>query len=359
MKIAHIAPLGERVPPPKYGGTERFVYTLVEGLVKRGHDVTLFASGDSQTNANLISVFPKSLREAGIKNPYEAGNMPMLNIGRAYLMQHDFDIIHDNNGFMSLPTAMLATTPVIMTLHGAISPDGKRLFEGLNNSLNPFFVSISLSQRKPVPNLNYVANIYHGLNIAEYPFSNDDDGYLLFVGRISEEKGVRHAIEVAEFLDLPLILAAKLDPVDVPYFKEFVEPKLSSKIKWLGEVSTETRNRLMSRALCFIHPVVWREPFGLALIEAMACGAPVAAFNRGSIPEVVRHGKTGFIAEDTAEMIDYIKKIKNIKRKACRLHVEHNFSAEKMISEYENVYRKVIGLKSIGKRIQPHSQIHN
>lgn len=358
MKIAQIASFGERVPPKKYGGTERFVYTLTEGLVERGHNVTLFASGDSVTSAKLISVYPKSLRESNFRNPYEAGNIPMLNIGKAYSMQHEFDIIHDHNGYMSLPSATLATTPVIMTLHGAILPDAKRLYEGLNNQNNPVFVSVSYSQRKPAPNLNYVSNIYHGINLEDYPFSNEEEGYLLFVGRINEEKGVHHAIEVAEFLDMPLVIAAKLDNCDVPYFKEYIEPRLSDKITWVGEVTSRVRNKLMTKALCFLHPVTWREPFGLAIIESMACGTPVIAFNKGSIPEIVRHGKTGFVAEDVSEMIEYVRRVKEIKRKDCRIHVEKNFSAERMVLEYESVYRKILNLRTLGgKIINP--QVHN
>ncbi len=346
MKIAIVAPLGERVPPKKYGGTERFIYTLTQGLVKSGHDVTLFASGDSETSARLISSHPKSLREAKIKNPYQAGSIPMLNIGKAYSMQDKFDVIHDNNGYLSLPTATLATTPVVMTLHGAFHPDGKKLYEELNNFNNPYFVSISYSQRKPAPALNWIGNVYHGIEVTDYPFSSEHDGYLLYVGRITEEKGVHHAIDVAQFLDLPLVIAAKLDPCDMPYFKEFVEPRLTDKIKWIGEVDAASRNRLMSRALCFIHPVMWREPFGLTLIESMACGTPVVAFGRGSIAEIVKHGKNGFIAEDTSEMIEYVKNIESIKRKNCRTYVEQNFSATKMIQDYEAIYKKVIGMRS-------------
>jgi len=363
MKIAQIAPLGERVPPKKYGGTERFVHIITEGLVKLGHDVTLFASGDSQTQANLLPSYPYSLREGYFKNPYEAGNIPMLNIGRAYLMQNEFDIIHDHSGYLSLPTAVLATTPVVMTLHGAFLPEAKRLYEGLKNKKNPYYVSISYAQRKPCPDINYIANIYHGIDVSDYQFSGDEDGYLLFVGRMNEEKGVHHAIEVAEYLDLPLIIAAKLDRVDVEYFRHSIKPRLTKKIKWIGEVDTKTRNKLMSHALCFLHPVTWREPFGLVLIESMACGTPVVAFNKGSIPEIVKHGKTGFVVEDVGEMIEYVKRIKSIDRRVCRTHVKENFSAQRMIEEYERVYEKILSLgqlESIKKSTtSPASQVRN
>lgn len=352
MRIAQIAPIGEAVPPKKYGGTERVVYTLTEHLTKRGHDVTLFASGDSKTSARLLSITPKSLRELNAKDPYGANFLSMLNIGEAYRRQDEFDIIHDHNPYLSLPTALLATTPVVMTLHGAISPDSKRLFERLNNKTNPCFVSISRSQRKPAPNLNYIANIPHGLDMNDFPFSKTDGGYLLYVGRLSLEKGVHYAIEVAEFLSLPIIIAAKLDQVEQPYFNEYIKPKLNEKIRWIGEVDTEERNRLMSKALAFIHPVSWREPFGLALIEAMACGCPVVAFNRGSIPEIIKHGKTGFIAEDVVEMIEHVKNIGKIKRIKCREYALENFNAERMTRQYEEVYEKIFEMtrgESIGK----------
>lgn len=342
MRIAMIAPIGERVPPKKYGGTERIIYALTEELVKRGHEVTLFASGDSLTSAKLVSIFPKGLREAGIKDPYGANHWTMLNIGNAYKNQHKFDIIHDHNVYFSLPTALLAEKPVVMTLHGAVNINNRRYLEELNNNKNPFFVSISHSQTVPLPDLNYVGNVYHGLDMQSYPFSSESDDYLLFVGRISPEKGVDQAIEVAEFLNKRLIIAAKVDPADYSYFEEKIKPHLSNQIRWIGEVDQEERNRLMSRAYAFLHPVTWREPFGLALIEAMGCGCPVLAYRRGSIPEIVKHGKTGFIVEDVGEMIEYIPKVKSIKREYCRKYALNYFNAKRMTDEYEDVYEKVV-----------------
>lgn len=344
MRIAQIAPIGERVPPKKYGGTERVVYSLTEELVKRGHEVTLFASGDSKTSAILISVYPTSLRESHLEDFYGANYWSMLNIGNAYMRQDKFDIIHDHNEHLSLPTANLATTPVVMTLHGAFSAQSKKLYETLNN-VN--FITISKSQAIPAPGLNYVGNVYHGMDMRHYPFSRENDGYLLFVGRINPEKGVHHAITVAEYLGLPLIIAAKLDNsrTEQTYYKEMIEPRLTEQIRWVGEVGEDERNRLMSRALCILHPVTWREPFGLTLIEAMACGCPIVAFNRGSIPEIVVNGKTGFVVEDEIEMIEAVKRIFEIKRRDCRNHALDNFSAEKMADGYESIYKKVLAMK--------------
>ncbi len=346
MKIAQIAPIIERVPPRKYGGTERVIHALTEGLVKLGHDVTLFASGDSKTSAKLISVFPKPLREVKFENLYGANPWMLLNLGLAYKMQDQFDIIHDHNNELSLPIANLAKTPVVMTIHGAFSENVKKIFQVLNN-VN--IVSISKAQRVPLPDLNYAGNVYNGLSMEDYPFSQENEGYLLYVGRISMEKGVHHAITVAQQLNLPLIIAAKLDPQalhDVAYYREYIEPKLSEQIRWIGEVDENERNQLMSKALCFLHPLTWREPFGLTLIEAMACGCPIIAFNKGSIPEIVINGKTGFIVDDVNEMIEAVKNIQKINRKACRDHSLKNFNAVRMAKEYERIYYQITGNKT-------------
>lgn len=337
-----IAPLAERVPPRKYGGIERFIHTLTEGLVKKGYDVTLFASGDSWTSAKLISVHYKSLRASGKMNPYNANYLSMLNIGNAYNMQDNFDIIHDNNDFLSLPTATLATTPVIFTVHGALIGERKKLYERLGREGNPYLVSISNAQRAPSPNLNYIANIYHGINLKEFPYSEKSGKYLLYVGRIDEEKGVHNAIEVAEKLDMDFIIAAKVDAFGKEYFQSKIKPHLTNKIRWIGEVDTQERNKLMRNAICFLHPVSWREPFGLTLIEAMACGTPVVAFGRGSIPELIKNGKTGFVVDSINEMAEKVKQIKKIKRIDCRIHVENNFSSDKMVSEYIKVYKNIL-----------------
>lgn len=342
LKIAQIAPLIERVPPKKYGGTERVIYSLTEELVKKGHDVTLFASGDSKTSAKLVSVYPKSLREVRIKDIYGSNIWGMLNIGVAYSWQDQFDIIHDHNWYMSLPTANLSVTPVVMTLHGPINEENIPLLEALDN-IN--YVSISYSQIKKASNLNWIGNVYNGLDFKDYPFSSKDKGYLLFVGRISKEKGVHLAIEVAKKLKLPLIIAAKLEKnskSDIYYFQKYIKSQLSDQIRWIGEVEEEERNKLMSEALCFLHPVTWSEPFGLTLIEAMACGTPVVAINKGSIPEVVAHGETGFVVDNIEEMIEAVKSIKQIDRKECRDYSRNNFNAKIMADNYEAVYQSLL-----------------
>lgn len=340
MKIAQIAPIVERVPPKKYGGTERVVHALTEELVKRGHEVTLFASGDSVTSAKLEYVYPRSLREAKARDFYGVNHWTLLNMGLAYELQDEFDIIHDHLAPHSLPVANLATTPVIMTMHGPFNAENRRLFQTLKN---PHIVTISNAQTYTLPSLNHAGTVYDGLSMEHYPFGAEADDYLLFVGRISMEKGLHYAIDAAQQLDKSLIIAAKLDKVDQPYYKEYVEPRLSERIRWIGEVDEAERNGLMKSALCLLHPVTWREPFGLTLIEAMACGAPVVAFNQGSIPEIVKTGVTGYVVHDLEAMIDAIDNITVIDRAACRTHALENFSAKRMVDGYEAVYRKVLG----------------
>lgn len=339
MKIAQLAPIAERVPPKKYGGTERMVHALTEELVRRGHEVTLFASGDSQTSAKLESVYPRALREDKIKDVYGTNNFTLLHIGLAYELQDEFDIIHDHLAPLTLPTANLATVPVVMTMHGAFTSENRRLFETLRG---PHIVTTSQSQLYPLPNINHAGTVHHGLPMEEYPFGGEHDNYLLYVGRVSPEKGVHFAIDVAQVLDWPLMLAAKVEPTDLPYFRQYIEPRLSERVRWVGEVDEKERNQLMSRARAFVHPVVFREPFGLTLIEAMACGCPIVAFNRGAIPEIVKTGVTGYVVEDVEGMIDALHAIESIDRAACRAHALKEFNAANMADGYEAVYRKLL-----------------
>lgn len=344
LKIAQVAPIIERVPPKKYGGTERVVAHLAEGLVERGHAVTLFASGDSITSAELVSVYPRSLREAKFPDLYGLNSMTLLNVGMAYATQHRFDVIHDHVGYIGLPIANLARKPTVITYHGPITGHVRRLFQTFTR---PSLVTISKSQARGAADLHHAGTIYNGLDMESYPFSPTDDGYLLSVGRISMEKGTHHAIDVAQYLNLPLIIAAKLDAADLPYFHQYIGPRLSDEqIRWVGEVDTETRNNLMSKALCLLHPNTWSEPFGLTLIEAMACGAPVVGFNRGSIPELIVHGKTGFIVDTVDEMIEAVRRIGTISRANTRQHALKNFNHRLMVERYEALYYRLLGIDS-------------
>jgi glycosyltransferase involved in cell wall biosynthesis len=341
MRIAQIASLVERVPPKKYGGIERVVHALTEELVARGHEVTLFASGDSKTSATLNSTTKRALRGTNVV-PLYGNNLPYLHLlGRAFAMHEQFDVIHHHVGYAALPLAELVRTPTIMTIHNPVLKEHLPIYEEFKKT---YIVSISADQGRDIAHLNYAGVVHNGLPFDHYPFSAKHDGYLLYVGRICEEKGTREAVEVARRLDLPLILAAKLDdtvPEAQEYFAKYVKPHLGKKIRWVGEVSETKRNKLMSRAMAFLHPGTWREPFGLTLIEAMACGTPVVAFNNGSIPEIVVDGQTGFVVQTVSQMARAVKHIQEIDRTYTKDYARKNFSARRMANEYEELYRAI------------------
>ncbi len=340
LKIAMIAPIAERVPPKKYGGTERVVSALTEELVKRGHKLTLFASGDSITNARLASVYPRGLREARVPNPHGLNEWALLHIGAAYARRHEFDIVHDHNSIIALPTASLSDMPVVLTVHGNINPNNRKLYESIKG---PYLIGISQSQFAKSPNVEVFDVVYNGLDMYAYPFKKKHKNYLLYVGRISMEKGTHYAIDVAQTLDLPLIIAAKLDTADKAYYHEYVEHRLSDeKIRWIGEVDEMERNTLMSEAMCLLHPVTWREPFGLTMIESMACGTPVVAFDKGSIPEIVKDRSSGFVVGDIDEMIEAVSQIESIDRKKCRAYALSHFNSGLMAERYEDIYFRIL-----------------
>lgn len=341
MRIAQIAPIIETVPPRKYGGTERVVYHLTEELVKRGHEVTLFASGNSTTSAKLVSVVTKSLREMKKTSRGDGADaLALLNIGLAYQMQDQFDIIHDHTHVIGLATANIATTPTVMTLHDPVFPNYKPIIETLTH---PYFVTISKAQAEPAPKMNVIGNVYHGMKMDHYPYAKKSGKFLLFVATFRKEKGAHTAIQVAKRLNMPLIIAGKLDKSwQLEYFNKSIKPHLSNQIRFIGEVTEEKRNSLMRRAYCLLHPITWREPFGLTLIEAMACGCPVVAYNRGSSAEIIKNGSTGFVVKNFKEMLKAVKKVDDIDRYATRLYALKNFNAQRMTQDYEKIYEKVI-----------------
>lgn len=342
MKIAQIAPVIERIPPRKYGGTERVISAITEELVKRGHEVTLFASGDTITGAELSAICPSSLREAGVTDEREKNGWTLRHIGAAYARAEEFDIIHDHCGVFSLPTSELSPTPVVQTMHGAFYDHNIHVFQELRKTN---LVTISHDHAHGISGMNHVATIHNGLPMEHYPYNLVHGEYLLYVGRITPQKGTHIAVQLAKKLNLPLILAAKCDPEQQQYFEQEVAPYLNDKIRWIGEVNEAERNQLMSNAMCFIHPGTWREPFGLTLIEAMACGCPVVALRNGSIPEIIEHGKTGFVANDIDQMAEFIPQTTTVNRLYCRQYALRNFSAKKMVDEYERLY-KLIALKT-------------
>lgn len=355
MRIAQVAPVIEKVPPAKYGGIERVVSELTEELVRRGHEVTLFASGDSKTAATLVAPYPTSLREAKFGDLFGSNPYTLLNIGSAYQRQYEFDIIHDHCEYRSIPTANLSQVPVLMTIHCNIDPPRKKLYETLSN---PYYVSISKSQASLSPSIKWIGTVYNGLTMDDFTFSDIPDKYLLYVGRFSSNKAPHLAIKVAKMLNMPLILAAKLDNCDIPYFEKFIKPELSKTIRWIGEVNTQKRNKLMSKALCMLHTAVWNEPFGLTLIEAMACGCPVIAFHKGAIPEIIKDGKTGYIVSSLLQMVKAVQSIAVIKRDVCRSHAIANFGVQKMADEYERIYQMILERRDITKTFRVIAQNH-
>ena len=346
MRIAQIAPLAIRVPPQKYGGTERVIYALTEELVKRGHDVTLFASGDSQTSAKLNAVFPISIRESKIRPVYGL-NPPLIHsIGRAYSMEKEFDVIHDHVAFpgpsLGVMMAEKCKTPAVLTLHGHLPQDHLPVFREFRK-LN--IVTISKDLGYDIQDLNIAGFVHNGLNMEHYPFSAEHGEYLLWVGRICIEKGTHHAIVAAKRLNLPLILAGKIEETEAGqrYYRKHVKPFLNDQIRWVGEIDEDERNKLMIKALAFLHPITWREPFGLTIIEANACGLPIVAFNLGAMPEIIENGKTGFVVQTMDQMVEAIQKIRTtIDRAYCRKHALTNFNATRMAEGYEAIYKTVI-----------------
>lgn len=345
MRIAQVSPLWEQVPPPAYGGTELVVSLLTEELVKRGHDVTLFASGDSTTSAKLESVHPRALRlDTSVKDP---NIYDMLNMAHVYENADQFDIIHSHVGCVALPYANLVKTPTIHTLHGIFTDDNKRLFVHVRKQP---FISISNSQRDMSLGLNYVSTIYNGIATNTFSFypQPEHPPYLAFLGRMSPEKGAHLAIEIAKQSGWHLKMAGKVDPnpIDLEYFEQKIRPHIDGKqIEFLGEANHQQKNVLMGGAVATLFPITWEEPFGLVMVESMVTGTPVIAMSLGSAPEVIAHGVSGFLCHTVDECIDAIAKVAKLDRYTCREHVLINFTAKRMTDEYEAVYQKILGTK--------------
>ncbi|MCU0545807.1 MAG: glycosyltransferase family 4 protein [Oscillatoriaceae cyanobacterium Prado104] len=340
MRIAQVAPLWERVPPPAYGGIELVVGLLCDELVRRGHEVTLFASGDSISLAKLESVHPQALRLD--KEVKEYGIYEMLQLSRVYEKAAEFDIIHSHMGCAALPYANLVKTPTVHTLHGIFTPDNEKLFTYARRQP---YVSISDAQRESRLNLNCVATVYNGIDYTTYDFyeSPQNPPYLAFLGRLSPEKGPHLAIEIAKKSGWTLKMAGKVDVVDREYFESQIKPHIDGEqIQYLGEANHAQKSVLMGNAAVTLFPITWREPFGLVMVESMVTGTPVIAMSMGSTPEIIDHGKTGFLCHTVDECAAAIDKAIQLNRRDCREHVIKNFSAQKMTEGYEEVYRQIL-----------------
>ncbi|HSN04849.1 MAG TPA: glycosyltransferase family 4 protein [Nitrospira sp.] len=344
MKIAQVSPLWESVPPKLYGGTERIVSYVTEELVRMGHDVTLFASGDSQTAARLEAICPQALRlNTGIFNR----DAPMIMLQeRALGASGDFDVIHSHLDFLGFPLARRNSVPVVTTLHGRLDlPELEPVFREYAEMP---LVSISDAQRLPIPWANWQATIHHGLPRDLYTFHPQPEGYLAFLGRISIEKRPDHAIELAKRTGLRLRIAAKVDPADQQYYRSTIEPLLDHPlVEFIGEISDAEKNDFVGNALALVCPYDWPEPFGLVLIEALACGTPVLAYRRGSIPEVIDHGVTGFVCETLTEMAEAVGQIPMIDRRRCRAAFEARFTADRMARDYVALYEQILHAQAV------------
>lgn len=338
MRIAQIAPLAEAVPPKLYGGTERVVFWLTEELVRRGHDVHLFASGDSITSARLWAGAPNALRLAGVRD-HVAYTLVMLDIIRRHA--DEFDILHFHIDVLQFPIFQQYFDKCITTLHGRLDlPDCFPIYRAFPTMP---LVSISDHQRKPMPPVRWVSTIHHGIPRDSYRLQSGVGKYLAFLGRISPEKRADRAIELAKRTGVPLKLAAKVDPVDAAYFAAEIEPLLDHPlIDYVGEIGEDRKEAFLSNALALIFPIDWPEPFGLVMIEAMACGTPVIAWCNGSVPEVIDHGRTGLIVETIDEAVDAVRRIGDFDRIVIRRVFEQRFSACRMASDYLAVYEELV-----------------
>jgi len=349
LKIAQLAPLWETIPPQKYGGIEIMIDRITGELVRRGHEVTLFATGNSKTGARLESVFPKSLFETKVDWFHRSQNL--INAANAFSRAGDFDVIHSHMMDNALFFTGTTKTPVLTTLHNVLpnpkqSKDDEYIaFKYYSDKTN--FVSISFDQRTHTDiDLNYIDTVYNGIDINSFDFNPKPENYLAWLGRIHYGKGMWDAFHVAKATRSKLVAAGNMTcESDEKYFKT-VEPMIDGKKrKYIGEVGLKEKNELLRGAKALLFPIRWEEPFGLVMAEAMACGTPVIAFKRGSVPEIVKHGKTGFVVEDEKGLIEAIKNIDEIDRAECRRHVEKYFTIEKMVDSYERVYEKIINAK--------------
>lgn len=350
LKIAQVGPIWYNIPPLTYGGTERVVFNLTEELVKKGHDVTLFASGSAKTSAKLESIHPKALFDDGI--PGTNSTYPLLHITNALDQADKFDILHIHisraSEYVAFPLARFLKHKVVFTNHfpypeNPNQTDRHRILQKYKD-LN--FISISNAQRKGGENLNWTHTVYNGIDISPFTFNPDPDNYLCWLGRFASDKGALEAIKAAKAAGINIKMAGNVDTLkgeDREYFEKSIKPHIDdNRVEYVGEVNEEQKRKLLGSAQALLMPIKWNEPFGLVMAEAMACGTPVVAFRNGAAPEIVADTKTGFIVDTVSEMTERIKKIDSIDRHTCRARVETMFTSEKMADNYVKAYKDII-----------------
>ncbi len=339
MRIAQVAPLFESVPPKLYGGTERVVSWLTEELVGLGHDVTLFASGDSLTTARLIPVCPRALR----LDPNCVDQMAhhIYSMEKVVQEKDEFDLIHFHCDYLHFPLSRSLHLPHVTTLHGRLDiPDLVPLYREFSDMP---VVSISRKQRVPLPWINWQGTVHHGLPINSFEARSGAGQYLAFLGRISPEKGLDHAIEIAKQAGMPLKIAAKVDRADREYFETCIKPLMNtSLIELIGEIGDHEKNDFLGNATAFLFPINWAEPFGIVMVEAMACGLPIVAYPFGSVPEIIEDGVNGFLVDGVTSAVKAVKAISAIDRDVCRRRFEERFTSKRMAREYLTIYDRIV-----------------
>lgn len=339
LRIAQVAPLCESVPPRLYGGTERVVSYLTDELVASGHDVTLFASGDSQTTAKLVAAHPRALRLSGSCGGDVAAHTLLVEM--VAQRADEFDVIHFHLSDLHLPLCRRLEAPAVTTLHGRLDlPELKPLFHEFRDVP---VISISEAQRRPLSAANWAGTVHHGLPPDLLPFQSRPGEYFVFVGRISPEKRVDRAIAIAEACECPIRIAAKIDPVDRAYFDRDIAPLFDRPlVEYVGEIDDASKGTFIGGARALLFPIDWPEPFGLVMIEALACGVPVIAFRAGSVPEIIDNGVTGFVVDSMDEAIAAAMRIDTLSRAACRAAFERRFSVSRMANDYLQIYHEQI-----------------
>jgi glycosyltransferase involved in cell wall biosynthesis len=333
MRVAVLAPVAWRTPPRHYGPWEQVASNIAEGLVTLGIDVSLFATGDSITNGRLFSVCEKGYEE---QRNQDAKVLECLHISNLMERAGEFDIIHNNFDFLPLTYSRLIKTPVITTIHGFSSPRIIPVYKKYNAIGH--YVSISNSDRSA--ELEYLATVYNGLNIEQFEFNDKPEDYLLYFGRIHHDKGTAEAIEIAQKSKRKLLIAGLIQ--DENYFNERIKPNLSEDIQYLGNAEPGKRNQLLRNAMALLHPINFNEPFGMSVAEAMLCGTPVIAFNKGSMPELIKHEKTGFLVDNIDEAAEAVNNLAKITRQDCRDWSESQFSSDKMVADYMELYKQIL-----------------
>jgi glycosyltransferase involved in cell wall biosynthesis len=333
MKVAVLAPVAWRTPPRHYGPWEQVASNIAEGLIKKGIDVTLFATGDAITAGKLSAICERGYEE---NRAQDAKVLECLHISSLMERASEFDIIHNNFDFLPLTYTSLIKTPVITTIHGFSSPLIIPVYKKYNDRC--YYVSISNADRSP--ELNYIATVYNGLNISDFEFTETADDYLLYFGRIHPHKGTAEAIEIARKSNRKLIIAGIIQ--DEHYFEDRIKPQLDQQIEYIGNAEPARRKQLLGKAAALVHAISFDEPFGMSVAEAMLCGTPVIAFNRGAMPELIKDGQTGFLVNTIDDAVATVGRLKEIKRRACYEWARSQFSSEKMVSDYLGLYRKIL-----------------